>query len=267
MSHEPRILLYDIENSPILAHVWRRWNIDNVTHVEEDWHLLSVGWKWLGERTTHCQILPDFARTYGQNPANDIDLAWLLHDLFDEADIVIAHNGKRFDQRKAKARMLVHAIPPPSPFKAIDTLKIIQAEFALSSNKLDDVCRQLGLPGKVATGGYATWLGCMAGDTTAWERMRRYNKQDVRALEGLYYEILPWIQRHPNMGVLMGDSEAAGRPDICPKCGVESTMISRGWSINSATRRRNYWCAPNRGGCGGYSQGRVLEKSPVTFTN
>ena len=39
----------------------------------------------------------------------------------DEADIVVAHNAKKFDNRVAAARFMYHGFLPPSPFKTVDT--------------------------------------------------------------------------------------------------------------------------------------------------
>ena len=48
----PRILLYDLETSPILGYVWTLWKT-NVIEVVEDWYLLSAAWQWYGEDQIH----------------------------------------------------------------------------------------------------------------------------------------------------------------------------------------------------------------------
>ena len=57
--------------------------------------------------------------------------------LLDEADIVIGHNGDRFDLRKLNARFIDNDINPPSPFRTIDTLKVARREFAFVSYTKD----------------------------------------------------------------------------------------------------------------------------------
>ena len=46
----PRVLLFDIETAPILAHVWGLWD-NNVAlnQIIADWHVLSWSAKWLGD--------------------------------------------------------------------------------------------------------------------------------------------------------------------------------------------------------------------------
>ena len=44
-------------------------------------------------------------------------------------------------------------MPPPSPYKTIDTLKIARKYFGFNSSKLDDLGRVLGAGEKVRHGG------------------------------------------------------------------------------------------------------------------
>lgn len=239
-----RILCYDIETSPNLAHVWALWQTD-VVAVEVDWHILCFAWKWLGEKQVHSLALPEL-----KDPSSDRGLAVALHDLFDEADIVVAHNGNRFDAPKARTRMLVHGLNPPSPVKEVDTLMVARRHFAFASNKLDDLARQLGVARKGNAGGFGTWLGCMNGDPKSWERMIRYCKQDVRVLEDVYLKLRPWMPRHPNVAA-MDDM-----PDCCPIC-KSKKIATKGKSYNQKTWRTAYVCKD----CGHRFSGDKLYRS------
>lgn len=250
-----RTLIYDIETAPDLGWVWQRWQT-NVIDVDTDWTTLSFAWKWLGEKSVHAMALPDCRK-----PKSDRELVAKLHELFDSADIVIAHNGVKFDQPKMRARMLVHGMAPPSPFKEVDTLQIARRQFGFSSNKLDDLARQLGIGRKVTHTGFDLWRRCMSGtvlpgsiDAGAWRTMVRYNRHDVRLLEAVYLRLRPWAKNHPNVAAI------DDKPNTCPRCGVEGQMISRGWNIASATRRPRFQCKA----CGGWCAGRSIYKSGAT---
>jgi len=253
---EPRILLYDIENTPSLGWVWEKWQT-NVVELHQDWYMLCYAWKWLGDRGTNYLSLPDFPDRYAADPKDDSLLVDRLHKLFNEADVVIAHNGNRFDQTKAKARMLVHGLEPPTPFREVDTLQVARRYFNFTSSSLDDLCRQLGIGRKEYDGGFRTWLGCMNGDPVAWRRMEKYNRRDVRMLEQLYTRMIPWIESHPNMQ-LMSD-----KPDVCPRCGGSDGFNSKGWRYYTVSKRRVFRCKTN--GCIVY--GRRMEKSDATMTS
>lgn len=242
-----RILLYDIESSPNLAHVWALWQTD-VVAVEVDWQILCFAWKWLGESKVHSLSLPEL-----KNPRSDRGLAVALHDLFDEADVVVAHNGNRFDQPKARTRMLVHGLDPPSPFREVDTLQVARRHFSFASNKLDELARQLGVSRKAAVHGFSTWKGCMENDPRSWATMVKYCKQDVRVLEDVYLKLRPWMPRHPNIGSL--DNE----PDVCPACGSKN-LIKKGKAFTDRAFRQRYRCTA----CGHWCCGREQAKSLAT---
>lgn len=238
-----RVLVYDIETSPNLGYTWGRWDQD-VIQFEEEWQILCFAYKWLGDAAV--------LSVTKEGQASDAEVARRLRDLFDEADVTVTHNGKAFDKKKANTRFLVHGLAPPSPYREIDTLQVARRQFAFNSNKLDDLCRMLGLPRKKQTGGFQTWLGCMADDPRAWERMVRYNKADVAILEKLYLRMRPWVPNHPNLNM--------DRPSSCPRCG-HAHLIARGWKVNALTRRRAFQCKR----CGGYAAGRNYDNPRIEY--
>jgi len=171
---------------------------------------LSFAYKWLGEKKIHVHALPDYP-AYKRDKECDSDLTAQLWELFDRADIVVAHNGDRFDIRKSNARFLAHGFIPPSPYKSVDTLKLAKKHFRFDSNKLDDLGKYLGVGRKLPHTGPHLWFGCMGGDPKAWALMRRYNAQDVALLERVYLKLRPWATTHPNLSHY-------SRLDVCPVC-------------------------------------------------
>lgn len=240
-------LIYDIETTPSLGWVWGKWE-QNVIDFEKDWHILCFAYKWLGEKKTHVVALPDF-KLYKKDPENDYEVVKKLHELFSEAEVLVAHNGNSFDQKKSQARMLYHGMTPPEPYKQIDTKLVAKRYFSFTSNKLDDLGKTLGLGQKLETGGFDTWKGCMTGDMKSWKKMCKYNIQDVVLLEKIYLKMRPWIDTHPPV------NNYTQRPGDCPKCG-HSHLLSKGYRITKTNRYQRWQCQ----GCGGYSSSRVAEK-------
>jgi hypothetical protein len=252
-SDGPRILIWDIETAPNLGYTWAKWE-QNVIAFQQEWYLLTIAWKWLGDKQTHVVGLDDF-ELYNKDPEDDYALARHAWDLFNEADLVVAHNGVAFDTKKAQARMIIHGLAPPSPFKEVDTLRLARKHFAFTSNTLNDVCDVLGIGEKAETGGFKTWRGCLRGDPKSWARMKRYNKKDVQLLEQLYLRLRPWANIHPNVATI------AGRPDSCPKCGGTSGMMSRGYNYTSVSRRARFRCKD----CGTYVSAREIERLDTQY--
>lgn len=245
---EARVLVYDIENSPTLGWTWSRYQTD-VLAVEQEFFIMSVAWKFLDENEGHVIGLPDFRKRYKADPTDDYAIVEKLHQLHSDADLLIAHNGNSFDQKKTNARYLIHGFPPPEPYKQIDTYLEAKKHFAFSANKLGALGEMLGLGGKADNGGFGTWLSAMRGDKGAWETMKAYNLQDVLLLEQIYLRMRPWIAGHPNIAMLKGTM------DGCPKCG--STNLTRqGYKRTMVATRQQWKCQD----CGGWCSSRLADK-------
>jgi hypothetical protein len=208
-----RILIYDIETTPSLGYVWGKYQQD-VLKFTEEWYIMCFAYKWLGEKQTHVIAQPDF-KLYKKDKQSDYEVVKKLWELFNEADAVVAHNGNSFDQKKSQARMIVHGFDPPIPYKQVDTKLVARRNFNFNSNKLDDLGTYFKLGNKVQTGGFDLWLGCMAGDKKCWDKMKRYNKQDVVLLEKIYLKMNPWDKQALPLNVM------EGLPNSCPKCASE----------------------------------------------
>ncbi len=240
---KPKILLFDLETAPSLGWVWEKYET-NVLDFKAEWYLLCFAAKWLDGNKVFAHALPDF-KSYKPGSEDDKALVKELWNLFDEADILIAHNGDHFDIRKANARFAYYKLPPPSPYKTIDTLKVARRYFNFTSNKLDDLGNHLGYGRKLAHTGFHLWKGCMRGDKKSWKHMVDYNKRDVVLLEQIYQHLKPWIQNHPNVA-LLADKEG------CPACGGK--LQKRGLGINKTTKYQRYQCIS----CGAWSKGKYV---------
>lgn len=228
-----RIVFFDIETSPNLVYTWGLHE-QEVIKVVRDWIILSFSVKYLGDRKVRTYCLSDFPG-YAKDKLNDYQLVKKLWEEFNNADLLVAHNGDRFDIRKATTRFMVHGLSVPEPYKTVDTKKMAKSQGAFDSNKLDELCRQLELDRKAQTGGFWLWEACMAGDKKAWNKMRRYNAQDVVLLEQLYLKLRPWVKTHPSINVY------EGKIDVCPRC-VSSKLQRRGWTYTPTSRRPRYQC-------------------------
>jgi hypothetical protein len=242
-----KILLFDIETAPNLGYTWGKYE-QNIVEFQRNWYLLCFAYKWLDEKQTHVVALPDF-KLFKRDKENDKHVTKALWDLFNEADIIIAHNGNSFDIKKCNTQFLMHGLVPPSPSKYIDTKLVAKRYFKFDSNKLDDLGEYLGVGRKVNTGGFELWKGCMRGDVNAWRKMRQYNKQDVVLLEKIYLKMRGWIDTHPHVRVFL---DARGK---CAPCG-SSKIIKRGFGISGKAKRvQRLQCQD----CGAWTQVPILK--------
>lgn len=207
--------------------------------------MLSFAYKWQGDKRVTTKALPDY-QNFKKDKEDDSALIADAWKLLDEADIVVAHNGDRFDLKKCNARFIHRGLNPPSPYKTIDTLKLAKRHFAFSSNRLNDLGAYLGLGRKLPHTGFHLWKGCMSGDKTSWPLMRRYNARDVELLEKLYLRLRPWATSHPNLNSYH-DREA------CPTC--ESVDVQhRGIAVTTKLRYERLCCRA----CGHWFKGKKV---------
>lgn len=246
-----RTLIYDIETSYTVGAVWGLYE-QNVATVLREPYMLTFAWKWLGEDRVHVVSLRDFP-LYKKDKKNDSSLVEKLRDLFDEADIIIAHNGNSFDQKWAYARFAVHQIAPPSPSQYIDTKLVAKSKFRFNSNSLNNLGSYFSIGSKIDTGGIQLWVDCIEHDKKeAWDKMCKYNKQDVVLLEKVYLHMLPYMTNHPNLAVMLGERIA------CPNCGssrmtkVKKRPTKTGW-------KQQFQCQD----CGSYHTSPLKEGSQV----
>lgn len=233
---------------PIIATVWGKYEQNFVWSIQ-DWYMFCFAYKWLGDKQTHVISIDDF-KGYKPGTEDDSQVVKKLWELFDEADIVVAHNGNSFDQKKSQARMILNNLPPPAPYKQIDTKLVARKHFNFTSNKLDDLGEYFKLGKKLDTGGYDLWKQCMAGNRKSITKMKRYNKQDVVLLEKVYLHMRPWMNVHPPLGI-MND-----RPASCDNCGSDKMHSHSKRSYGKTGYKRRFKCYD----CGAYKTGSVTHK-------
>ena len=229
-----RTLLIDIETSPITGYTWSTFDA-SVLKILEPSKVLSVAWKWLDEDETFCKTIADF-KGYKKGVVDDKRLIQLAWELLNEADIVIAHHGKKFDLPKLAARFIYYGLAAPASYQVVDTKQVASTKFKFDSNSLNNLGTYLGLGSKVQNGGFDLWVRCIAGDPDAWELMKEYNVQDVVLLEKVYLALRPYITNHPNVSLI------TGAVDNCPTCQSDK-LQKRGFSYTRTGRKQRYQCS------------------------
>src|ERR1044071_7162529 len=103
---ESKILIIDIETSPLITMVWKLGKqYVNSANMLEDWHIMAFSAKWLNDSVNKLIYMET-------RDKNDYPLLKKLWELFNEADIVVTQNGRSFDEPKIKARMMLHGFKP-----------------------------------------------------------------------------------------------------------------------------------------------------------
>lgn len=232
----PKILLFDIETSPILGYVWQLWD-QNVAlnQIKSDWFVLSWSAKWLGDPVSKIMYMD---QSNAKNIEDDTQILKGIWKLLDKADIVVTQNGKNFDHKKLNARFILNGFKPPSSYKHIDTFILAKKHFGFTSNKLeymsDKICKKYKKLKHAKFSGFEMWRECLSGNKAAWKEMKKYNKYDVLALEELYTKMIPW-DNSINFNVYSDSLDL--------KCTCGSTdFIKNGYSFTNAGKFFRYKC-------------------------
>lgn len=245
----PKILVYDIETAPIIAHVWKLWdNNVGLNQIETDWHLLSYAAKWLDQK----RVMYKDQRSK-RDITNDKEILKEIWKLLDEADVVITKNGKHFDEKKLNARFILNGFQPPSSYKHIDVQQVVKKKFGFTSNKLEyltkKLCKKYKKLDHKRYPGHELWTACLKGDIKAWKEMEKYNKFDVLSTEELYHIVIPW-DTNINFNLYRDDLN-----HIC-KCGSEK-LLRNGFAYTPKGRYQRYRCKE----CGAEVRGTTNELS------
>jgi DNA polymerase elongation subunit (family B) len=228
----PNILTLDIETAPLKASLWGIWQQNvNLDAIESDWFILSWSAKWLHEKNSFGEVLTS-EEAINEDDSRIIINLWLL---LEEADIVVTHNGDKFDIKRINTRFIEHGLGPTTAYKSIDTLKVVKKNFNFTSNKLDFIAKKFGIEGKCTTE-LQLWLDCIAGNEKALEEMLIYNIRDTVITEKIYLKLLPWIKNHPNIGLYNITDDKK-----CPNCG-SNDLHDAGYSTSSIGLYKNYRC-------------------------
>lgn len=241
---KPNIILWDIEtlaNLPAIMSVlpsigmWPGRTMKATVNS-----IICVGYKRLGEKKTYCINAWDYPKRWKKDVNDDYEVVKAAYDVLKDADGIITHNGKRFDMKVMQTRLRHHGFPPLPKIPHIDTCLVARGNLSLYSNRLGDVAKFIGVPGKLANGGWELWEKVLRREKKSQALMTRYCKQDVKCLEDVFMGLRCFVTNMPNYNLFLGENSK-----VCPTCG--SKKLSRNGTRRSKTQEyQRYLC----GNCG-----------------
>lgn len=224
-----KIGILDIETAPNVAHVWQLFKANvGLNQLMQSGHIIMWGGKIFGK--PGVTLMDEHTDGYEKMLRG-------LYDFIEECDIIVAHNGDKFDMRWCNAEFLRRGWSPPDPAKTVDTLKVAKSRFYFPSYKLDYIVQELGLGAKVKHEGHELWVGWIAKDPRSIATMRRYCRGDVLLEEKLYRYFRPWINNHPNVGLYLDDTT---RP-VCSNCS-STKVVKKGLATTKQGLYQRYRC-------------------------
>lgn len=255
----PRVAVFDIETAPLEAYVWGKKISGGYLgdhQIIKDWSMLCWTARWLfdGDWMGAC-VTPEEATA-----REDASIMEPLWKFMDEADVIIAHFGSKFDIPKSNLRLAVNGYKPPSPFQVIDTKQAAAKVFGSVSNSQDFLCKRFGLTPKIETD-FKLWRRCVEpqlDQKEALAEMMRYNVGDVYGLEELYLHVKAWLKTPVNLSMYT-DNERR-------ECGICLSTELKALSAPYTTKAgqyESYRCLK----CGSIGRSRYTDKTYMQRIN
>lgn len=252
---KPKIIIFDLEilcNPVAIRDNWFRVYspYKNNGFSPELSSVLCIGWKDLEQKNVNCINAWNF-KSWKKDKNDDREVLKAFYEVAKDADCVITHNGKKFDLPFLNSRLMLHGLKPLLFDKHIDTKNISSRNLKLISNSLGSVAQFFRTQGKVDSGGQELWNSVHAGNKKALNKMEYYCKHDIKATEGIFKKLRPFIKNIPNYN-LFGENPNP----ICPNCG-ENKLHKHGVRRTRTTLQQRYLCQA----CGSIST--TAGKSPI----
>lgn len=204
---ELKILLVDLELSYAIGYFFpsKREQYISARQIKNHQWCVCIAWKWAHEVSTYTLSV--------KRKGDDREIAKKLWKLFDESDVIVAHNGDAFDIKWANTLFIKHGLSPVSESKSIDTLKVARRYFNFAGNSLGDLLRYFKLGDKDEK---PDWQLLTEGDMSEIKKATKYCKVDVLGLEKIFVKLRPYIKNFPTLRA------KKAMPTECDACGCKA---------------------------------------------
>lgn len=233
MTREPKILLFDIETSPVLAWTFNIGHKVSIGHHQiqkgQRFDIICICYKWANEKKIH-------SLDWGINKQDSSKMLQDFSKIAEEADLVIGHNVDKFDIRQVNTQRLLHNQAPISWPTSEDTLKQFRKYFYLPSYKLDYISTLLTGSGKDRME-FRDWIDIVEDkDPKALAKMIKYCKKDVQKLNEVWKYAAKYMEPRTHAGIISGVGIHS-----CPRCAGED-CVRYGYKTLKGGKYQVYQC-------------------------
>lgn len=239
----PKILVYDIETTPVLAWIWRCGDqVVRHSQLHEKYNqtkIICVTYRWLHEKKSKALVF-DIRRQCDKKVLKDFS------KLANEADIILGKNNTKFDDKHINFRIFQHGLPPIHDLrrKSDDLERWMRSTFNMQSYALDYFSKLCTGEGKIAMY-MEDWIDIVLHkDKKKLDKMVEYGLKDVDDTVALIEEVQPYVIPKHNRAAFAGDL-------CCTNCGSKK-IKKNGTRIVGNIRKQAFYCN-DHGGFAGYA--------------
>ena len=247
-NNEPKILVYDIETTPVLAWIWRCGD-QVVRHAQlhkdlNETKVICVTYRWLHEKKAKALVF-DIKKQCDKKVIKEFD------KLIDEADIILGKNNTKFDDKHINMRRFRHGLDPKPEWsrKSDDLERWMRRHFNMQSYALDYFDKICGGEGKISMS-LPDWIDIVSYKTNkskalkSLRKMVKYGKKDADDTAELIKQVQPYIIPKFNHAAYHGDHR-------CTNCGSQNIYRNGTQLIGNTLKQR--WACKDHGGHAGYT--------------
>lgn len=239
-TNEPKIVFWDLETLHDPKQVMKAENLFQIgnwpgrTLSPDLGSIICFGYKILGQKKADCVSAWDF-ENWKEDVNDDSAVCMMAYEILKDADVLVTHNGKKYDMPYLNNRLMKNGFPPLHKITHVDT-KVVSKRIKPYSASLNALAKQFNLEQKMENGGAGLWDKVRERNLKGQKTMTDYCKQDVEVLEQLYLKLRP----------LLKNSETANfsirkQGKSCNTCGSHD-IISHGQYMRKTGIRQRYIC-------------------------
>ncbi len=241
LKREPRVICFDLETLPDMAEAMKVWtglgNYPGLTLKASISSIICFGFKVFGKcHPVQCVNAWDFPKRWNKNINDDYMVVKAAYDILRTADLVVTHNGKRFDWKHLQTRLLKHGFPPLPNIAHVDTCAIAKSKLYMFNNRLNTLGDFIVNEKKMEHEGWELWVKVSKREPKAQKKMTAYCKQDVLLLEKIFRKLRAHSKAIPNYNLF-----TISKTNICPNCG-STRLRSLGFQYNKTNVYRRFIC-------------------------
>lgn len=221
---KPKVLIYDIE-----VFSWGMGADSGLT--------LSVSWKWLEEKKVYSLKSSEY-KSWNSKDSTKLDKG-LLKDfvkVINQADLIVGAYSSKFDRPWINSRCLILGLPHIDPLIPEDDtwrLAKYKGKFTRNSLKVLSGCLNNNQE-KTDSGGIWTFINCMRNLPSAWNKLIKYNQNDVLATEEIYLKLRKLASSRINRNLF-------SNKEVCPTCG-EQSLNQHGSYVTKTNHWKRFIC-------------------------
>ena len=192
---EPRIIFFDLETladlPAVMTHLPRLSDYPGQTLKASINSVICFGYK-IGEKGAAKTINAWDFKGWKVNVNDDLDLVKAARAILSTADVVVTHNGKRFDWKFLQTRLMKHGLKPLHKIQHVDTCAVVKQNLYLINNRMNTVAKHLRTHEKLDNGGWELWERVQKREKKAMRLMSKYCAQDVEVLAQIFKHLRPF---------------------------------------------------------------------------